>query len=326
MFKPSFPLHIVLILSNRCNLSCLHCSSNADKSGSIGYSTPEAKRILDQLADAGVIDVAFSGGEPLLRHDLPELVAYARSHGMTVGTSTNGYPLTDKTAERLKSAGLNRLQVSIDGTQQTHDIIRGQGSYVKAVAAVQRSVAVGLRTHISFTAMRLNVHHLEEVVRLCIALGADGFNLSQFVPTGRGPEEQDLGPTLAREVLLAWLDARRRYPDLYMSTHFAGLADLDLRNETCVGGCQAGLGLGCITAEGDVTPCVMLPLSLGNVRNQTFREIWSRSPTVAELQDRQLGGACGACEHRARCGGCRAAAWARTGDILAQDPRCWRAR
>lgn len=325
MYKPTFPLHMVFILGSHCNLSCIHCSSNADREGLMGFTTAQAKEIVDQMAEVGVIDVAYSGGEPLLRRDLPELVNYARSKGLTVGTSTNGYPLTDKTADNLKAAGLNRLQVSIDGTKAVHDVVRGAGSFEKAVEAVRRSVRRGIRTHVSFTAMRMNAHLLPDMIELCVELGASGFNLSQFVPTGRGPKEQDLDATTSRKLLVTWLAAKRRHPELYMSAHSAGLADLDPDRDDCRGGCQAGLAIGCITADGDVTPCVMFPLSLGNLRNATLREIWSASPTIASLRGRQVLGACGACEHRESCGGCRAAAWAWTGNMLAEDPRCWRA-
>lgn len=323
MFVPRFPLHFVFILSNRCNLACIHCSSDADECGAMGHSTAEALDILDQMAAIGVMDVAFSGGEPLLRKDLPKLVRHAVDLGMTTGTSTNGYPLTDRNALKLRDAGLSRLQVSLDGTEAMHEHIRGVGSYQKAINAIERSLNHGLTTHICFTAMRMNAHLLPDLLELACDLGVDGFNLSQFVPTGRGSVDQGITPAMSKHLLETWLEARRNYPDMYLSAHSAGLAALEPEAVDCRGGCQAGMSIGCITAEGDVTPCVMFPLVLGNLRSRDLRDIWAGSETISTLQSRQVGGACGACRFKEACGGCRAAAWAVDGDMMAEDPYCW---
>ncbi|KZL16825.1 Antilisterial bacteriocin subtilosin biosynthesis protein AlbA [Pseudovibrio axinellae] len=323
MFKPSYPLHVVFILSNHCNLSCIHCSSNADKEGDKGYTTNRAKEILWQMNDVGVVDVAFSGGEPLLRRDLIELVAYARSLNMTVGTSTNGYPLTEKTADKLKQAGLSRLQVSIDGTQEAHNAIRGPGSFQKALEAVKIALEVGLKTHICFTAMRRNAHLLPDMLELCAQLGVDGFNLSQFIPTGRGALSDGLEPDTAHALLQTWLAAKADYPDMYLSAHSSGLASLAPDADACRGGCQAGISIACVTAEGDVTPCVMFPLSLGNLKDAPFGEIWSNSSHIKALHQRDVKGGCASCSFKWECGGCRAAAWAVDQDMMAEDPYCW---
>lgn len=323
MFIPRFPLHFVFILSNRCNLACIHCSSDADSCGTFGYTTAEAAEVLDQMAALGVVDVALSGGEPLLRRDLSQLVAYARGLGMTVGTSTNGYPLTSRNAAKLRDADLTRLQVSLDGTQQMHDRIRGKGAFRKAVEAIGRSLDHGLQTHICFTAMRMNAHLLPEMLELARRLGVHGFNLSQFVPTGRGTRDQGITPQTSRDLLEIWLAARKRFPDMYLSAHAAGLAALEPAAVDCRGGCQAGMSIGCITAQGDVTPCVMFPLALGNLRRRALRGIWEESDVVAKLKSREVGGACGACRYRETCGGCRAAAWVVDGDMMAEDPYCW---
>tara|TARA_R110002167_G_scaffold94784_1_gene252766 strand:- start:7193 stop:7837 length:645 start_codon:yes stop_codon:yes gene_type:complete len=210
MFIPTYPLHFVFILSNRCNLACIHCSSNADNCGVLGHTTDEALNIVDQMAEIGVMDVAFSGGEPLLRKDLPQLVSHARKLGMTTGTSTNGYPLTDRNASKLRNAGLTRLQVSLDGTEALHDQIRGEGAFAKAIEAIERSLSHGLTTHICFTAMRMNAHLLPDMIALARDLKVDGFNLSQFVPTGRGTIDQGVSPTVSRHLLETWLEARKR--------------------------------------------------------------------------------------------------------------------
>lgn len=280
--------------------------------------------MINELAEAGVLDVAFSGGEPLLRRDLPQLVRAARERGMSVGTSTNGWPLTEAKAASLQAAGLSRLQVSLDGTAEVHDQIRGAGSFQRAIRAIGRSRAAGLRTHVCFTAMRSNAPSLGEVIAIALKAGAEGFNLSQFVPTGRGSDAEDLDGAAARTVLETWMQARRDHPGTHFALHSAGLVDLDPELGACYGGCQAGLSIACIDSRGNVLPCVMFPLVLGNLKTQSLREIWLENPALKALRARELGGSCGGCPHRRSCGGCRAAAWARTGDMLASDPRCWR--
>lgn len=323
MFRPSFPLHFVFILSYKCNLACTHCSSNADSHGSLGYSTAEAKGVLRQMAEIGVVDVAFSGGEPLLRRDLEELIRFARGDGLSTGTSTNGYAMTARRARSLKVAGLDRLQVSLDGTMEAHELIRGNGAFSYAIDAIRRSLDAGLRTHICFTAMRSNAHLLPDMINLALELGVDGFNLSQFVPTGRGVASEALEPQVSKRLLEIWLESKKQHPAFHLTAHSSGLAALSPDQEHCRGGCQAGISIGCISPEGDVTPCVMFPLSLGNIRKTQLREIWSTSPVIATLKSREVKGACARCSHRMICGGCRAGAWAITGDMMAEDPTCW---
>jgi radical SAM protein with 4Fe4S-binding SPASM domain len=171
--------------------------------------------------------------------------------------------------------------------------------------------------------MSINAHQLEEVIALAARMGVHGFNLSQFVPTGRGQRHLDVNPMTARALLEIWLTGRKAYPGISFTAHSAGLADLEPASDHCIGGCQAGLGIGCITAEGDVTPCVMFPYKLGNLNERSFAQIWIDAQLRGKLASREVNGACGTCAHRVACGGCRGAAWAYTGDPLAEDPRCW---
>jgi AdoMet-dependent heme synthase len=325
MFLPRYPLHVVFIITNRCNLRCTHCSSAAGKAEAGELTRTEIEHTLDELSELGVVDLAFSGGEPLLHPHLPDFIAHARARGMRVGTSTNGAPLTPSRTRRLQEAGLSRLQVSLDGPEPVHDRIRGKGSFRRALTAIQRGVDAGLRLHVCFTAMADNHQHLGEVIDLVAALGVHGFNLSQFVPVGRGSIADDLSPQEAMRLLEVWKERRERHPRLDFYSHLAGLTLVDPRASAAPGfiGCQAGVHLACITAVGEVTPCVMFPLVIGSVRERAFREIWDTSPVIKDLRARVLKGACGTCRHRAGCGGCRAAAYVYTGDYRSDDPRCW---
>jgi radical SAM protein with 4Fe4S-binding SPASM domain len=324
-FLPASPLHVVVVLSDACNLRCVHCSTAAGPRQRNGFSHDEAVRLLDDLARFGVIDVSLSGGEPLMREDLAELVRHGTSVGMRVGTSTNGTLLSARRAAELRDAGLSRLQVSLDGREATHDRIRGRGSFAAAVRAIRTSVEAELFTRVCFTAMRENHRDFPAVVAVAAEHGARGVNLSQFVGVGRGRAESQLGPQEARGLVAAWLSARALYPGVNFCAHLAtlALADASVRNIPGFIGCHAGIYIACVCADGSVTPCVMMATVIGNVRDRPFSAIWSSSGLVRRLRDRQLEGRCGPCPLRWSCGGCRAAAFASGGDPLSSDPTCW---
>jgi radical SAM protein with 4Fe4S-binding SPASM domain len=147
------------------------------------------------------------------------------------------------------------------------------------------------------------------------------------VPTGRGAHDLDLTKDEWHATIAQCIGLRRELSGrLEITTHLAQHALIDdevLNNPTFVG-CQAGRGQGCVTSTGDVLPCVLLPVPLGNIRDRRFVDIWRESPINKELASRtKLKGECGGCAVREQCGGCRAVAYARTGDWLASDPRCW---
>lgn len=326
---PSFPYHIVWLATNACNARCVHCSSDAAKRLPGELSTDEARTMLDELARVGVLDMAISGGEPLTRPDLMELIEYAIARGIRVGLGSNGSTITPEIARRLAEIGLDRLQVSIDGLEATHDLARRwKGLFRRSERAIQLGIAAGLRVHVCFTAHRLNYRELGPVIDRCVEWGVTRFNMSRFVPTGRGDVDLDLTPWEWREVVDELERRRKRYRGVIdVSTHLAQLILNDPSLACAPGfvGCQAGLGQGCIGPEGDVSPCVMLPLRVGNIREMPFGELWRSSGILGSLRDReQLKGWCSGCEHRELCGGCRGVAYAYTGDHLAADPRCWR--
>jgi radical SAM protein with 4Fe4S-binding SPASM domain len=173
------------------------------------------------------------------------------------------------------------------------------------------------------------MNHLElnDVIDQCIDWGVHRFNLSRVVPTGRGGPELDLTPQEWCEVVTTFETKRKEVGHrIEFSTHLAQLILVD-PSLACVpgfAGCQAGRGQGCIGAEGEVMPCVLLPVVIGNVRERSLAEIWGTSPVIRALRDRShLTGSCGTCAFREQCGGCRGVAYAYTRDYLAADPRCW---
>jgi radical SAM protein with 4Fe4S-binding SPASM domain len=307
----------------------VHCSSDALKCHPAELSTEEARELIVALRDLGVFDFAISGGEPLTRKDVISLVAFAADSGLRVGLGSNGSTITLPVARALVDAGLHRLQISIDGVRATHDLARRWlGLFDRGVHAIEVARAAGLRVHVCFTAHRLNYRDLPRVVEACAEWGVTRFNFSRLVPTGRGRPELDLSREEWALLVREFESLRVHYADrMEFSSHLAQmvLVNDDVACAPGFIGCQAGVGQACIGTQGEVMPCVLLPVVVGNVRERPLHQIWQTAPELLMLRDRShLTGVCGACELRDRCGGCRGVAYGYTGDFLASDPRCWK--
>lgn len=327
-FRPLLPYHMVWLATNACNARCIHCSSDAAKPLPAELTTQEAKSMFTDLATNGVFDVAISGGEPLSRKDIFEVMEHAAHLNIRMGLGSNGSTITTKVARRLKILGLDRLQISIDGLEETHDKSRRwQGLFQKSQRAILLGIKEGLSVHVCFTTHKINFKEIEKVIDLAYAWGVKRFNLSRLVPTGRGNSSLDLTPSEWKEVNNRFEIKRAEYQGrMELTTHLAQLilTDPTLYCRPGFMGCQAGLGQGCINSEGEVFPCVMLPISVGNIRNRPLQEIWLNSSLIRSLQNRNnLIGWCNTCEFREKCGGCRGLAFSYSGNPFAADPRCW---
>lgn len=328
LFMPDLPFHMVWLATDACHLRCRHCSSSAARRSRDELATREAVDMIDQLIDCGTVDLGISGGEPFLRHDLFEIISHAKRRGMSVGVASHGAKFPRDRASRLAGLGVDRLQFSLDGPASCHESLRRcPGLFERVRKSIATAQKAGLRVHICCTINRLNADRLEPFVEFLSEIGVDRLNFSRFVPTGRGSHALDLQPEEWRRVIAHCSHLTRRYQGrLEIVSHLAQqiLVDDSLVDMSGFIGCQAGRGQGCITANGTVFPCVLLPIPVGNIRQAPFRTIWESSPVIRELQDRsRLEGACGRCLVRSRCGGCRAVAYAQTGRYLGEDPRCW---
>lgn len=327
-FHPRIPFHMVWIATDLCNARCAHCSSNSSTISPDELSTEEACNLMDQFADVGVVDLAISGGEPLMRPDIFEIIHYAVSQNISVGVGSNGANLSWQKAQRLFETGITRFQVSLDGFASVHDVLRRwPGLFDKVIRTIHIANEAGLKTHVCCTINRLNWHALERFTEFVSKLGIKRLNLSRYVSTGRGTDELDLSPEVWRSIIHLCQRLSNRFEGkLDIVSHLAQhiLVDEKISNMPSFIGCQAGLGQGAVTANGTVLPCVLLPISLGNVRNQRISDIWKTSSVLKEIRNRDnLQGNCAKCEVKNQCGGCRAVSYAKTGNYLASDPRCW---
>lgn len=330
--KPAFdaPLYIAWEATHRCNARCLHCysSSGPDKLESEEMTTEAAKNMISDLADAGVLVFAFSGGEPLIRKDIYQLIHHAASNGMVVNLASNGALINEKSADKLIEAGVRSVTISLDGPDaETHDHFRQHpGLFRLCIRAIRILVKKGIRVVVSFTPARWNYAKGREVVELAYSLGASAVNMSEYVPAGRGTREMALPPDLLHEVLLEWIDMRREYEGkmqiIWHDCRAALLVPPEERDK--YSGCGAGKLTARIMTDGSLTACVFLANPAGNLNETPFREIWNNSPVLDAIRNRDLiGGNCLSCSFKSTCGGCRAVSMAYYGNPLMGDPSCW---
>ncbi len=351
-FTSGAPFLIVWDVTYACNLHCKHCYATAGKPWEDELTTEEAKRAIDIFDRAGVTIIAFSGGEPLVRPDIMELTRYATDKGIYVAMATNGTLITKEKAKEMKEAGVQFVQISLDGMDaKTHDEFRGvKGAFDKTVQGIKNAVAEGFFVEISTTVTRYNYKQLPDIIQFGEDLGANWFMAYNFIPTGRGKEifEMDLSPGEREEALkMLWGELRkgRKINVLSTAPQFARVALQHEEGESqkivpthfynpklagqlvdlteFIGGCGAGRFYMSMRANGDLQPCVFFPLKVGNILEDDFEELWKKNEVLSNLRNKDiLEGFCGKCDYRYYCGGCRARAYAYTGDYLAPDPGC----
>jgi radical SAM protein with 4Fe4S-binding SPASM domain len=332
----NFVPHVVAWnLTRRCNLECAHCyiSAGPHESASSELATPECLRIVDELLAVNPAPMLIlSGGEPLLRDDLAEIAAYASRHGATVVVGTNGTLLTDDRIAALQEAGVRGVAVSIDSLRPAyHDRFRhGPGSLGDTVAALGRLREHRLDFIVQTTVTKGNRDELERLVAWSADEGAVAFNCYFLVATGRGAGLSDLAPAEYEAVLADLARWQKDYrgrllvrakcaPHFMRHVHQTDPDSTLLNYETR---CPCGTQYCRITPDGKLTPCPYLPEVAGDLRTQTFGDIWRSAPLFQQLREGTLGGKCGRCEYQKLCGGCRARAFALEGDVLAADPSC----
>ncbi|MQL51013.1 putative heme d1 biosynthesis radical SAM protein NirJ2 [Desulfofundulus thermobenzoicus] len=315
--------------TNACNLACAHCYRDAGARAEDELSSVEAAALIDEIARAGFKIMIFSGGEPLLRPDIYELVRYAAGRGLRPVFGTNGTLITGEVAEKLKRAGALAMGISLDSTDPgQHDRFRGRaGSWQAAVEGMQACHRAGLPFQIHTTVVEWNYHQVEALTDLAVQLGAVAHHVFFLVPTGRAVniEEESLRAEQYERLLHRLMKKQREVPVEVKPTcapqfmRIAARMGLKLRFQK---GCLAGTGYCIINPVGDVQPCAYLNIPAGNIRETPFQRIWEKSPVFLRLRTEEYGGGCGSCRYRTVCGGCRARAYFYHGDYMAEEPWC----
>jgi len=316
--------------TNACNMYCDHCYRDAGCKAEDELSTAEARTLLEQITKAGFKIMIFSGGEPLMRTDIVELVAYATSLGLRPVFGTNGTLITHELAQQLKDAGAMGMGISLDSLdKKKHDEFRKfPGAWDGAVRGMKICKEVGLPFQIHTTIMDWNAHEVEAITDFAVELGAVAHHFFFLVPTGRAVsiEEESLKAE-AYEETLTRIMKKQQTVDIELkptcAPQFMRIAKqmgVDMRFSR---GCLAGTHYCIIGPKGQVQPCAYLNIPLGDVRETPFDEIWRNNEVLNTLRTLDYKGGCGSCEFKRACGGCRArAAYYNEGDYMAEEPWC----
>lgn len=331
------PLTISWNLTKRCNLACAHCYIDASsREKGIGeLSADESMGVLHQLAKVNPEAVLIlTGGEPLLRKDIFDLIREASSIGFWTVLGSHGGFLDRRIADKLTDAGLKGVGVSLDSLDpEKHNRFRGiDKSWQNTVAAMDVMREKKLSFLIETTLTKENKSELAGMAAFAQEKGAAALNVFFLVPTGRGADLTDMSPQEYEEALGEMAALQRKYAGKLLingkcAPHYRRVVweidhDSSFVRTFKGGGCPAGTYYCRVTPEGNVTPCPYMPLPVGNVRQKSFEEIWRDSPILRDFREAKLGGRCGSCEFEELCGGCRCRAYAVTGDYLAEDPSC----
>lgn len=330
---------LAINLTRRCNLRCAHCYLDA-KSLSHGANdelrTAEVYRILDDVAELnnGTM-VVLTGGEPLMRKDLESIIKHGTDRGLAMVVGTNGVALNERRVRALKQAGTMGVGISVDSLNpDSHDSFRGvAGSWTKTMAGIDNCRRVGLSFQIHFSIHDQNADELSSVIEFARTSGARVLNVFFLICTGRGETVSDISTSRYEQILKELIEAQKQITDLIIrprcAPHFKRVA-FQLAPDSIVNrisgqegdGCIAGTHYCRIAPTGAVTACPYIPDEAGNIRQQSFTQVWKESSELCRLRAPVLGGKCGVCEYRRLCGGCRARAVANGGDLLDADPWC----
>jgi radical SAM protein with 4Fe4S-binding SPASM domain len=339
--------------TRQCNLNCIHCYASADNKKSPNeLTTAEGEALVRDLADFGVPVILFSGGEPLMRKDLFQLIRLAKSLGIRTALSTNGTVITDDIAKQIQDIGFSEVGISLDGIGETNDHFRGKkGAFDAALTGIRKCKALDLRVSLRLTITQHNFEDIPAIMKLVEDEGIERVCFYHLSYSGRGEiirkEDVDLSVTRAAvdEICRIALDLYSRGKEkeiLTVSNHVDGVylyqklkkenkkhADEVYELLQINGGNNSGIKIGAIDEDGNVHPDQFWRNhTLGNVRERKFGDIWTdtSNPLMKGLKDRRglLKGRCGKCKYVELCNGSlRARAEAVYGDIWAEDPACY---
>jgi radical SAM protein len=348
------PFVLIWELTQACELACEHCRADAQPNRHPDeLTTSEGKELLREAREFGEGQlVVLSGGDPLVRPDVTELVDFGTEQGLQMTMTPSGTAsLTSDRVDELASAGLRRMALSLDGASpQTHDRFRGEaGSFAATMEAAADARDAGLPLQINTTVCASTVDELPDIADLVADIGAVLWSVFFLVPVGRGRVLDPVSPERAERVM-KWLaqkqaeapfgiktteaphyrrvlldqtrsDVESRATDGSGADSAAGNAPTDSIGRR--GGITAGDGFAFVSHTGELYPSGFLPESAGNVTDGHLVDLYRNADLFESLRDKNaLRGKCGACEYRHVCGGSRSRAYAYTGDPLASDPLC----
>lgn len=327
------PRMVALEVTGQCQFNCRHCRAHAAAQPYPDLDTQIWKKVLVSVANYTKCVVLYTGGEPLERPDLFDLLEHTRSVGLRSVVATCGYLIDEATIKRLIEVGVLSLSLSLDGASaETHDKFRqAPGAFDAVIHAARLAREAGLRFQINTTLSRINKAELIAIASLTERIGAACFNPFILVPVGRGEEITDplLDPVEYETLLNELLTIKMRTSVDMRVTCGPQMARVERaraeKRLEASSGCLGGREYGFISRQGDLQTCGFLQVPAGNLTKNgyDFRSLWEDSQLMREVRDRQQrNGKCGLCEYLDYCGGCRARAFLASGDYLGEDPLC----
>lgn len=336
------PLLVIWETTKACDLACVHCRASAQSCrNQLELTTEEGFALIDEIKRFGNPLMVFTGGDPLKRPDLFDLIGHSVKAGLRTNVSPSATPLlTAEVIDRLQSTGISRLAISLDGADaQTHDGFRQvPGTFDRAMAALRHAREIGLDTQVQTTATRRNLRQLPLIAERVAEVGGKLWSLFFLIVTGRASAADDLtseeyeqvfetlyqlSKVMPFEIKTTEAMHYRRYVARRLQQEMGAEAELARQVMYRTAGVSDGRGFVFISHTGDICPSGFLPLPAGNVRHDSLVDVYRNSSLFRALRDpAQRRGKCGICEYTKICGGSRARAWALEGDYLAEDPRC----
>ncbi|MCX5810187.1 MAG: radical SAM protein [Proteobacteria bacterium] len=331
MAQREYPLRMVAWeLTRNCNLNCIHCRAAATLGPHTGeLSTGQCKNILDDISGFASPTIILTGGEPLMRNDIFDIIEYGNEKGLRLVIAINGTLLDKAKGEKLKAKGIKRVSMSLDGKDRmSHDSFRGvDGSFNAVMEAAGILTNEGLPFQINTTVTRLNVDDLEHIYNVVKSIGACAWHIFLLVPVGRG--EGLKGKELDAEMyenILEWLYGIEKKNEIEIKVtcapHYYRIVK-EKGDSPKGAGCLAGKSFMFISHRGIAQPCGYLEIPSGDVQQDGVKDVWINSPVFNQLRDlSQYKGKCGTCRYLKICSGCRARAYESCGDMMEAEPFC----
>lgn len=324
--------HVTYSLTHHCNLACSWCFQGASAQIPIEFDLDFRKRLLERVASKQR-HLTLTGGEPFTYPHILPLMEFALAAFRSIGVTTNGVRFHPAHIDFVRQHRIP-LAISLDGPEPVHDAVRGRGTYQRIKQNVQMLLGFGVPTSLQVTLSRGVAPHLETLMEEIAGWGVKAVSFQRLQPLGRGehtsheclsiPEALDVAHRIQKlaENYRGSIKLKTKDP-LHRTLDDSLQARAKTHPGAVVGGCRAAISYLFIEVDGEVLPCPLLRLPVGNVMQQTLEDIWLRSPVLRRLRSRSHYTACSTCANWQVCRGCRAHALMDCGDVMGRDPQCW---
>ena len=327
----SAPNRVTWDISSACNLKCVHCYNASGKKTTDEIHGAKVLKVASELVDARVLIVTLSGGEVFLKPEMWDVIPILTQRKVDVNLITNGTLITNDIAKRLSTYSIRAVQVSLDGSESIHNLIRGDSAaFERTISGIKNLLELGVNICISMTVFRKNLKEVEKVMDISRSLGVQEFRVLRFIPMGRGREQLDfmLSRNEMKELVAKLLLLRDEYKgiiriELDESISFLDQKDRDNQN-LCWNGCLAARTEAGIDSSGNFYPCIFLTypeFSAGNLVTSPLKELW-HSEVFSNF--RKTCDPCTDCLKETCLGGCPAVSYSMYRNLTKSDPYCWK--